>query len=101
MLIWMLAALPRLGRLDQRQPEFSAAHGHDVHFRVGGLRGEIAVVLVELLNALLVFFQLGGIVGLREQVLEEDRVRNPVRVQILHRALISRGSLHVLVARRR
>ncbi len=38
------------------------------------MRGEIAVFLIEHLHAALVFIQLGGIVGLGEQIFKQDGI---------------------------
>ena len=52
---------------------------------------EVAAVLVVIADPLGVFFEFGGVVGLGEQVFEEDRVRDADRLQVLHRGPQSRG----------
>ena len=46
---------------------------------------KVTFVLIELPDAFLVFLELGGIVGLGKDILEEDRMRNTDRMQVLHR----------------
>src|SRR5579871_5664045 len=71
-------------RLDERQAELAATHADDVDFVIGDAGGKVAVVLIELLDALLVFLKLGRIEALRKQVLEENRIRNADGAQVLH-----------------
>ena len=55
--------------------------------RIGDQRFEIALCLVVVADALGVFVQLGGVVGLGEQAFQENRVRNADGLQVLHRGL--------------
>ncbi len=70
--------------LDQRQAELPARHVFDLHLVIGGVSLEIAGGLVEILDALLVFFELGGIVGLGENSFEQNRMRDSDGAQIVH-----------------
>ena len=64
----------------------SPADVADLERLVESLGGEVTFLLVSVADALFVFFELGGIEGRREQFFEEDRMRNPDGVQVLHRA---------------
>ena len=57
----------------------------------------IALVAVGLAHPLRVFLQLGGVEGLRKQILEDDRIRNADGLQVLHRAAQQQAA-DVLVA---
>ena len=46
----------------------------------------VALVAIGLANALRVFFELGGVKGLRKEVFKDDGVRNSNRLKVLHRA---------------
>ena len=46
----------------------------------------VALVAVGLAHPLGVLLQLGGVEGLRKQILEDDRIRNADGLQVLHRA---------------
>src|SRR5208337_1865869 len=59
----------------------------DLRLRIGDQCLEVSLGLVKIANTLGVFIQLSGIVGASEEVLQEDRVRNTNRLQVLHRTL--------------
>ena len=80
------ARLPGLFGLNSGYAETLAAGVAQRDRVVEHARREVAFVLIELPDAFLVFFELGGVVGLGEHVFEEDRVRNADRMQVLHRA---------------
>ena len=60
---------------------------------------EEAAVLVLVANALGVFFELGGVVGLGKNIFEEDGVRYADGLQVLHRGA-QRAAVDVAVARK-
>ena len=64
----------------------------DLGFGILHQRFEVAAVLEFGANPFGVFFELGGVVSLGEEVLEENRVRNTDRLQVLHRRPQDRGS---------
>ena len=57
----------------------------------------VALVAVGLTHALGVFLELGGVKGLRKEILEDDRMRKADGLEILHRAAQRQGT-DVLVA---
>ena len=58
---------------------------------------EISAILILGANPLGVFFELGGVVGLGENVLQEDGVRDSDRLQVLHGGA-QNAAVDVLVA---
>ena len=69
----------------------------DLGFGILHQHFEVAAILILAAHALRVFFELAGVVGLGEKVLQEDRVRHADGLQVFHRAPQS-AALHVLVA---
>ncbi len=53
---------------------------------IEGFCGEVAFLLIRVANTLFIFFELCGVKSDRKQKFEEERMRNPDRTQILHRA---------------
>ena len=75
--------LPLLGRkVKQVEPALVA----DLGRRLADDGLEVAAVAVGLAHALGVLFELAGVEGAGEQVLEKDGVRNADRPQVLHRS---------------
>ena len=72
--------------INQRDVKAFAARFVNGDVRVGHMRGEVTVFLIEHLHAALVFVEFAGIVGFGEQVLKQNGVRNTDRVQVLHRS---------------
>ncbi len=72
--------------LDQRNVELAmSAAGHaQVRRLIQNLSLRVARVTISVAYALFVFFELRRIVRLREEFLEENRVRDAIRLQILH-----------------
>src|SRR5581483_5333448 len=70
--------------LQQRNVEPFMAGIVDHGFRICHVGLEVAAILVLGSNPLRVFFQLGGVVGLGEDVFQENRVRDADGPQVLH-----------------
>src|SRR6202030_2435768 len=71
----------------EREPTFIA----DTRDGIGHPSPEIPAILQRAANPLGIFLELAGIVGAGEDVLQEDRVRNPDRPQVSHgRAQLAR-----------
>ena len=79
-----VGVLPGPVGMDQRQAELASADVHDIDRLAGDARRKIAIRLVELDDPLLVFLELGGVVGLAEQVLQENGLGDADGAQILH-----------------
>ena len=88
----MSTALARAVLTNQRNAEAVPADVHDLGGLVEHPRREIALRLVGVADALLVFFELGRIVSRGEDILEQDGVRDAVVVGVLH------GANHIALA---
>lgn len=81
-----VGALSRTVHVKQRNAELAAAHVADVDLVTDGVGREVALVLVVHTRQFDVLLQFRGVVGLGEDILEEDGVRHAYWPQIPHGA---------------